>query len=249
MNPIGANTWIWVSPLTDERLARLAPRVRDFGFDVIELPIENAGDWDPGRARELLDEVGLMAARAGARTLAGPIYSPVGKTWPMDASERATTVRRLVENLRPVADYAAERGVTLALEPLNRFETSFINTAEQVMEVVDRVASPALGVLLDTFHMNIEEHDPAAAIRLCSGHLAHFHACGCDRGAPGSDQIPWPKIVAALRDTEYEGPLVIESFTIENQAIARAAAIWRPLAPTQDAIAADGLRFLKGVLA
>jgi D-psicose/D-tagatose/L-ribulose 3-epimerase len=189
-----------------------------------------------------------MAARAGARTLAGPIYSAVGKTWPMDASERATTVRRLVENLRPVADYAAERGVTLALEPLNRFETSFINTAEQVMEVVDRVASPALGVLLDTFHMNIEEHDPAAAIRLCSGHLAHFHACGCDRGAPGSDQIPWPKIVAALRDTEYEGPLVIESFTIENQAIARAAAIWRPLAPTQDAIAADGLRFLKGVL-
>ena len=282
MNPIGANTWIWVSPLTDERLATLAPRVRDFGFDVIELPIENAGDWDPARSRELLDELGLkattaavmtperdlvsadreviestqkyvraavdMAARAGARTLAGPIYSPVGKTWPMDASERATTVRRLVENLRPVADYAAERGVTLALEPLNRFETSFMNTAEQVLEVVDRVASPALGVLLDTFHMNIEEHDPAAAIRLCKGHLAHFHACGCDRGAPGSDQIPWRRIASALRDTGYGGPLVTESFTVENQAIARAAAIWRPLAPTQDAIATEGLRFLKRAL-
>ena len=189
-----------------------------------------------------------MAARAGARTLAGPIYSPVGKTWPMDASERATTVRRLVENLRPVADHAAERGVTLALEPLNRFETSFMNTAEQVLEVVDRVASPALGVLLDTFHMNIEEHDPAAAIRLCKGHLAHFHACGCDRGAPGSDQIPWRRIASALRDTGYGGPLVIESFTVENQAIARAAAIWRPLAPTQDAIATEGLRFLKRAL-
>ena len=282
MNPIGANTWIWVSPLTDERLATLAPRVRDFGFDVIELPIENAGDWDPARSRELLDELGLkattaavmtperdlvsedreviestqqyvraavdMAARAGARTLAGPIYSPVGKTWPMHASERATTVRRLVENLRPVADHAAERGVTLALEPLNRFETSFMNTAEQVLEVVDRVASPALGVLLDTFHMNIEEHDPAAAIRLCKGHLAHFHACGCDRGAPGSDQIPWRRIASALRDTGYGGPLVIESFTVENQAIARAAAIWRPLAPTQDAIATEGLRFLKRAL-
>jgi len=283
MNPIGANTWIWVSPLTDERLARIAPRVRGFGFDVIELPIENIGDWDASRARELLDELGLiattaavmtpdrdlvsgdraviestrdyvraatdMAARAGARTLAGPMYSPVGKTWPMDAPERATAVRRLVKNLRPLAEYAGEQGVTLALEPLNRFETSFMNTAEQVMEVVDRVASPALGVLLDTFHMNIEEHDPAAAIRVCKGHLAHFHACGCDRGAPADDQIPWPKIAAALRDTGYEGPLVIESFTIENQAIARAAAIWRPLAPTQDAIATDGLRFLKGVLA
>ncbi len=165
MNPIGANTWIWVSPLTDERLARIASRVRGFGFDVIELPIENLGDWDAARAGELLDELGLkattaavmspdrdlvsndhgviestqdyvrkatdMAARASARTLAGPLYSPVGKTWPMDPPERATAVRRLVENLRPLADYAGEQGVTLALEPLNRFETSFMNTAEQ----------------------------------------------------------------------------------------------------------------------
>ena len=282
MNPIGANTWIWVSPLTDERLASLAPRVRAFGFDVIELPIENSGDWDPGRAREVLDQHRLkattcavmspdrdlvsmdrqvvestqkyirsatdMAARAGAHALAGPIYSPVGKTWAMDAAERAAAINRLVENLRPLVDYAGQRGVTLALEPLNRFETSFINTAVQAMEVVDRVESPALGVLLDTFHMNIEERDPAAAIRACGSHLAHFHACGCDRGAPGGDQIPWPKIAAALHEVRYEGPLVIESFTIENQAIARAAAIWRKLAPTQDAIATEGLRFLRDIL-
>jgi D-psicose/D-tagatose/L-ribulose 3-epimerase len=282
LNPIGANTWIWVSPLTDERLASLAPRVRAYGFDVIELPIENPGDWDPGRARAVLDEQGLvpttcavmspdrdlvstdravieatqnyvrsatdMAARIGARSLAGPIYSPVGKTWAMGPGERSAAISRLAENLRPLADYAGGREVTLALEPLNRFETSFINTAEQVMEVVDRVNSPALGVLLDTFHMNIEERDPAVAIRTCGSHLAHFHACGCDRGAPGGDQIPWPKIAAALRETGYDGPLVIESFTIENQAIAKAAAIWRPLAPTQDVIATEGLRFLRGLL-
>jgi D-psicose/D-tagatose/L-ribulose 3-epimerase len=283
MNPIGANTWIWVSPLTDERLASLAPRVRAFGFDAIELPIEDLGDWDPGRARELLHSHQLSAttcavmspgrdlisgdtavvestqaylrggidaaAAVAAKTFAGPIYSPVGKTWAMDRSERATAVKRLVENLRPVAVHAAERGVTLAIEPLNRFETSFMNTAEQVMEVVDRIASPSIGVLLDTFHMNIEERDPAHAIRTCGRHLAHFHACGCDRGAPGGDQIPWPRIASALRDVGYDGPLVIESFTIENQAIARAAAIWRPLAPTQDAIATEGLSFLRGLLA
>ncbi len=61
MNPIGANTWIWVSPLTDERLASIAPRVRAFGFDVIELPIENLGDWDPARARDLLHQHHLGA--------------------------------------------------------------------------------------------------------------------------------------------------------------------------------------------
>jgi D-psicose/D-tagatose/L-ribulose 3-epimerase len=282
LNPIGANTWIWVSPLTDERLASIAPRVHAFGFDVIELPIENLGDWDPAQARELLhghqlsattcavmspdrdlvsDDPAVvesthaylrgaidMAAAVGAKTFAGPIYSPVGKTWAMNASERASAVSRLVDNLRPVAAHAEDRNVTVAIEPLNRFETSFMNTAEQVMEVVDRVGSPSIGVLLDTFHMNIEERDPARAIRTCGAHLAHVHACGCDRGAPGGDQIPWPRIASALRDVGYEGPIVIESFTIENQAIARAAAIWRPLAPTQDAIATEGLGFLSSLL-
>lgn len=282
MNAIGANTWIWASPLTDQRLAELAPRIRSWGFDMIELPVENPGDWDPTRAHDLLDGLGLaastcavmtpdrnlvgidpavirstqdyvragvdMAAQVGARVFAGPIYSPTGQTWPMDGAERATTVGRLVESLRPLAAYAGERAVTLALEPLNRFETSFINTAEQVMEVVDRVGSPALGVLLDTFHMNIEERDPAAAIRACGGHLTHLHACGCDRGSPGGDHIDWPAIATALHETGYEGAVVVESFTIENEAIARAAAIWRPLAETQDAIAIDGLRFLRTLL-
>jgi len=116
------------------------------------------------------------------------------------------------------------------------------------MEVVDAVGSPSLGVLLDTFHTNIEERDPAAAIRACAGHLTHFHACGCDRGAPGGDHIDWAAIAAALRETGYEGAVVVESVTIENLAIARAAAIWRPLAETQDAIAVDGLRFLRALL-
>lgn len=282
MNAIGANTWIWTSPLTDQRLAELAPRIRGWGFDLIELPVENPGDWDPARARHLLDGLGLaastcavmtadrnlisddpavirstqdyvragvdMAAQVGARVFAGPLYSPTGQTWLMDGAQRAATVGRLVESLRPLASYAGERGVALALEPLNRFETSFINTAEQAIEVVDSVGSPALGVLLDTFHMNIEERDPAAAIRACAGLLRHLHACGCDRGAPGGDHIGWPAIAAALRETGYEGAVVVESFTIENQAIARAAAIWRPLAETQDAIAVDGLRFLRTLL-
>lgn len=281
MNAIGANTWIWASPLTDQRLSELAPKVQRWGFDLIELPVEQPSDWDPARARELLDGLGLgvstcavmtrerdlvsndravirstqdyvragvdMAAQVGASAFAGPFYSATGRTWRMDPAERAATVDRLVESLRPLADYAGQCGLRLALEPLNRFETSLINTAEQAIEVVDRVSSPALGVLLDTFHMNIEERDPAAAIRGCAGRLAHFHACGCDRGAPGGDHIGWPAIAAALDDVDYDGAIVIESFTNENQTIARAASIWRPLAVSQDAIAIDGLRFLRGL--
>ena len=278
MNPIGVNSWVWVSPPTDAAIADLAPRVKAMGFDLLELGVENPGDWDPARVAEILAANGLRAslcvamgadrdltdpdlvqstqeyarycidaaATIGANVVAGPLYTPVGKTWQMDDAERAATVNRLVEGLKPLADYAGERDIRLAVEPLNRFETSFLNTAAQTMEVVDRVDSPAVGVLLDTFHMNIEEKDQAAAIRRVGDKLVHFHACGNYRGAPGADHIAWEAITAALGETGYDGAVVIESFTPDNQTIARAAAIWRPLAETQDALAKGGLAFLRG---
>ncbi|MCO1594172.1 sugar phosphate isomerase/epimerase [Micromonospora sp. RHAY321] len=280
MHPLGANTWIWVSPLTDARLAELAPRIRDWGFDTIELPIESPGDWDPDRTAELLAGLGLAAtvcavmppgrdlttddlevvertgdylrhcvraaARVGATVVAGPIYAPVGRTWLLDRDARAATVRRLRERLTPLGGEAAGQGVTLALEPLNRFETSLLNTAEQTVEVVDGI--PGLGIALDTFHMNIEERDIPAAIRTAGNRLTHVQVCANDRGAPGSDHLDWPGIVEALRDIGYTGPLCIESFTAENRTIATAAAIWRPLAPSQDQLATEGLAFLRALL-
>lgn len=281
MRPIGANAWIWASPLTDEGVAELAPKVRDWGFDVFEFPLENPGDWDPRRAREVLDGLGLgatlvaamspdrdltvddaavvehtrdylracvdAAAAIGAATVSGPIYAPVGKAWRMSPEERRAVIGRVVEGLGPVAAYAGERGVRLGLEPLNRFETSVVNTVDQALEILGGVDSPSLGLLLDTFHMNIEEQDPAAAIRAGGAHIAHVHVCANDRGAPGADHLDWSATFGALDDAGYEGPIVIESFTSENQSIATAASIWRPLAATQDAIAVDGLAFLRTV--
>jgi D-psicose/D-tagatose/L-ribulose 3-epimerase len=281
MNPIGVNSWVWVSPPTDAAIAEIAPRVKAMGFDLLELGVENPGDWDPARVAEILaaNDLGASvcavmgerrdllegdliastqdyirtcvdaAATVGASVVAGPMYAPTGKTWRMDDAEWAAAIDRLVEGLRPLADYAGGHGVRLAIEPLNRYETSFLNTVEQTMEVVDRVDSPVVGVLLDTFHMNIEEKDQAAAIRRAGDKLMHFHACGNDRGAPGADHIAWEAITVALREIGYDGAVVIESFTPDNQTIARAAAIWRPLAETQDALARDGLAFLQRALA
>ncbi|RME82625.1 MAG: sugar phosphate isomerase/epimerase, partial [Caldilineae bacterium] len=90
----------------------------------------------------------------GATNLVGPLYSAVGRTWQMTDEERARDTDLLVENLKALADYAADHGVVLCVEPLNRFETSFLNLAEQAIEVVDRVDSPACQIMLDTFHMN-----------------------------------------------------------------------------------------------
>lgn len=184
----------------------------------------------------------------GGTNFVGPLYSSVGRVWQQTPEERAQDMAVLVEQLKALADYAGERGVVMGVEPLNRFETSFINLAEQVAEVVDRVGSPSCQIMLDTFHMNIEERSLGDAIRLAGKRLVHLHSCENDRGAPGSGHVPWADVAKALKDIGYDGPVVIESFTNKVKSIARAAAIWRPLAESQDALAANGLKFLKGLL-
>jgi D-psicose/D-tagatose/L-ribulose 3-epimerase len=185
----------------------------------------------------------------GGNNLVGPLYSAVGRTWQSTPEERARDTDLLVENLSELAQYAADYDVILCVEPLNRFETSFINLASQVVELVDRVDRPACQAMLDTFHMNIEEQSLGDAIRTVGPRLRHFHSCENDRGAPGTGHVGWSEVAAALHDIDYDGPVVIESFSAQIESIARAAAIWRPLAPSQDALAQDGLAFLRQLLA
>jgi D-psicose/D-tagatose/L-ribulose 3-epimerase len=189
------------------------------------------------------------AQKIGAVNLIGPIYSAVGRCWQTTLEEREREMEILVKNLRSLAAFAAEHDVVLCLEPLNRFETSFLNLAEQAVEVVDRVNHPACKIMLDTFHMNIEERSLGDAIRAAGHRLHHVHTCENDRGAPGTGNVAWEEVAAALHDIGYEGPVVIESFTPAVKSIAKAVCIWRPLAESQDALAADGLAFLRQLLA
>ncbi len=282
MNAIGANTWIWTSPLDDEALALHAGRLAEWGFDVIELPLETLEDWSVAAARSALSDSGLsavmcivmtpdrdllhdeatvvsgtqdylsravdIAAELGSSVVCGPMYSSVGRRWPISSSYRPELLERLAYALGPVVVRAESAGVRLAVEPLNRFETSVFNTAEQTLDLVQMVDSRSCGLLLDTFHMNIEERDPAAAVASAGDNLVHFHACGNDRGPPGDDHIDWPPLTSSLRQIGYTGAVCIESFTAANEAIATAASIWRPLATTQDDIAIRGLRFLRSLL-
>jgi D-psicose/D-tagatose/L-ribulose 3-epimerase len=198
-------------------------------------------------AREYVRDSVDAAAAIGADRVVGPLYSAVGRTWRMDEAERAAAMDDIVDQFSELAPYAGERGVSLCVEPLNRFETSVLNTVEQTIDVVDRVDDPACEILLDTFHMNVEEQSPPDAIRAAGDRLGHVHACGNDRGAPGNDNVDWEEVAAALEDVGYDDQAVIESFTPEVESIARAAAIWRPLEESQDALAADGLAFLQGL--
>jgi D-psicose/D-tagatose/L-ribulose 3-epimerase len=179
--------------------------------------------------------------------VSGPMYAAVGNTRLLDERSRGEQWERAVASLKRAADYAAGRGVKLAVEPLNRFETDLVNTVDQGLRLVEDVEADNVGLLLDTFHMNIEEKNIPAAIRRAAGRIVEFHACANDRGTPGEDHQPWAEIAAALRDARFWGPVVIEAFTPEIKEIARAVSIWRPLARSQDALAADGLRNLRAV--
>lgn len=277
---IGINTFVWYSPLTDDDLRVVVPKVAGWGFETIELVLENPGDWSPELAAELVREHGItpavsavvppgrnivaasdeeiartqdfykhcvdVAGIVGARIVGGPMYTAVGRTWRLSADERRQYLRDYAENMKPVADAAGEAGVVLAVEALNRYETSFINTVEQLMEAIDPLPTESVGLLFDTYHANIEEKDPAAALRATAPRLRAMQVCANDRGIPGEDHIDWEAYGKVLRDIDYQGAMSIETFTPDNEIIATAASIWRDLAPSPDALAQQGLAFLQG---
>src|SRR5216117_4059176 len=277
----GINTFLFTSPFTNES-TKLFKTFKKWGFETVEIPVEDLSHIDPAFVKEELDKHGLGCGSVcacmgpgrdfrgtpeeqkttmdyckalldqmvvlGCPSLIGPVYSVVGKADAVERAQQKIEWDLVVRNVKELARYAEARGRQLCIEPLNRFETDFLNTCDQGLKLIKAVGSKAVKLHLDTFHMNIEEKNQAAAILKAGKHLAHFHACGCDRGTPGGDHIEWKPIVAALKKAGYKGDVVIESFTTDVKVIARAAAIWRKMEPKRDDIAVKGLRNLRRFL-
>jgi len=186
-----------------------------------------------------------LAAATGSPHVAGPMYAVTGQTRMLDAEDRAAQFRRAADALAEAADYAAGRGVRLAIEALNRFETDLVNTVEQGLALCEATGAENVGLLLDTFHMNIEEKSLGDAVRLAGDRVFHVQVSENDRGTPGSGHVPWDEFFQALDDIDYDGQLVVESFLPTVREIARAVSLWRPVAPSMDALARDGLAFLR----
>ena len=277
----GINTFLFTSPFNNAS-TKLFPQFKRWGFDSVEIAIEDPAHIDPAHVKRELDRHGLVCGSVCAclgpdrdlrgtleqqRTalnymktvldqmvaldcpsLIGPVYSAVGRADAVPPDEYRKQWATVVKNLKTLCRHAERQGRQICLEPLNRFETDFINTCDQGLKMIKAVGSPALKLHLDTFHMNIEEKQSATAIRKAGKSLAHFHACGSDRGTPGGDHTDWKSIAKALKAVHYDGDVVIESFTTDVKVIARAAAIWRRIEPTQNEIAVNGLKFLKRTL-
>jgi D-psicose/D-tagatose/L-ribulose 3-epimerase len=185
-------------------------------------------------------------AEAGLNLLVGPFCSAVGFLPGRRRTEDEW--KRCVESLRVLGDTCDEYRVNLAVEPLNRFETFFLNTAGDAKLLCDQVGHARIGVLYDTFHANIEEKNQASAIRTLGKHIFHVHTCENDRGIPGSGPIDWPGVIGALKSIGYDKNLVIESFGPGIKEIAAAACIWRDLAPAPDDIPVQGAANLRALL-
>lgn len=277
----GINTFLFQSPFTTGSLG-LLEKFREWGFDSVEIALENVSDLDIRKLKKALRDNGLVCgsicgafgpgrdlrgsrqeqqnaidyikgvmdimAEIDCPVMGGPLYSAVGRAEAVEPDEYKNQWYTVAKHLQSLAGYAKQSGIKLAIEPLNRYETDFINTCEQAMKMVHDVNSDALGIHLDTYHMNIEEKDSAKAIIDAGQRLALLHACGCDRGTPGNDHIDWMSIAPALHLIQYDGSVVIESFTPDVKVIAKAASIWRKMEPSQEDIAVEGLKFLREIL-
>jgi D-psicose/D-tagatose/L-ribulose 3-epimerase len=212
-----------------------------------------ADDTDPSSeedsvreaAREFL--VGCVDATAaiGASVFTGVTYSALGRR--LDRRPTRADSERAAEVMRDVARHAAQRGVTLGIEPVNRYESFLINTAAQALSLLELIDESNVGIHLDAYHMNIEEDDFRAPVELVAEHLVHFHLSESHRGIPGRGTVDWEAIMGALSDADYDGHVGLESFAEVADAMRGATCIWRDLAPSSDELVREGLAYLKGL--
>lgn len=179
----------------------------------------------------------------GSETLLGPLYSPVGRL--IGRGPVPEEFDRAVAGFKEVGAYATEKGVALSIEPLNRFETYFLNTQVDAAKLVKAIDVPAVGEMFDTFHANIEEKGLAEAVKAGGDCINHVHISANDRSTPGDDHIDYDTSFKALKEIGYDGWLVIEAFGSWIPDLAGATCIWRTMAPSEEYLAVNGLKLIK----
>lgn len=185
-----------------------------------------------------------MADRLGARILAGPLYAHVA--WFTGTRPTQEQFAWAVQGLQELLPDLEAAGVDLAIEPMNRFESFFLPTAADGVRLCEAIGHRRVGLTLDTAHMVIEEKDPLVALYTAGRWLKHMQTPESDRGTPGSGRlINWSALFRVLTAIGYRGGCSIESFAFQEPEVAARTWCWRDLASSPDALARDGLAFLR----
>ncbi len=235
--------------ITQDRAQELKAAARDCGLEITCStglgPPEDPTSADPDirKAAKLAMENAIRTTAAlGARQLAGVIFAPWGVFDPANKGERSKRSADLLGSLDGILE---SEDVKLGIEAINRFETDLVNTSEEGVALARASDSSRVGVLLDTFHMNIEEKDPAAAIRHSGDRLFHFHVSDNDRGVPGGAQFDFASVAHALSDIGYDGWITAEMFVIPNHPTSADLNIWRAIEPDATEAARRTLDFMR----
>jgi len=203
---------------------------------------------------DYLDECVRVAVGLGSGLVGGPLYGApmvfAGRApAPVGEDERARRIDRVVAGLKHAGKTAAEAGVRLAIEPLNRFETDIANTTGHALALAEAAGSPAIGVMLDTFHMNMEDPSIPEAIRRAGPRMFHFQANENHRGFVGSGHIDWPSVARALVAVGYTGPITLEPFRRDDERPGVPLAQWRAPQKDEDGQLKASVDYLRAALA
>ncbi len=279
MSKVGAHLMIWTSKL-DEDAIKIFNRVKEIGFDGVEIPLMDAMKIEfklvkgmqrelekmelactcgggLGKGKNLIDEDGDIRERGksylkksinicsdlGSHTLGGVLYG----TFEMSKGRGRTREEwnLAVKSIRDIAEYAKDKKVTLCLEVINRYESYFLNAAEDGVRLVKDIARDNVKLHLDTYHMNIEEKNFYTPIVKSKGYLGYMHCSENDRGIPGTGHVNWDEVFKGLSEIDYNGWLVIESFYGPIKQMPIASSVWRKLAKDPEEIAIQGLKFMR----
>jgi D-psicose/D-tagatose/L-ribulose 3-epimerase len=207
------------------------------------LPLDKLPTNNPEGALDFLRMALDKSHAIGAKAMSGVIYGAIGQRTgvaPTEAEKDATA--RVVQQ---AAAYAKSLGMDYGLEAVNRYENHILNTAEQAVEMVERVGASNVFVHLDTYHMNIEEKGIANGILRAREHLKYIHLSASDRGTPGADTVAWDEVFAGLAAIGFKGGMAMESFITVPPQIASALSVWRPVASAREEVLGQGLPFLR----
>jgi D-psicose/D-tagatose/L-ribulose 3-epimerase len=273
MRKYGALAYTWIGTWNKETGRQAIEKAAQAGLDLLEIPLVNAQLFDadlthrqlaaagiigvatlalpedahmpanPKRATEFLKLAIDKVEQMGGDHLSGVLYGHAGTLVgrPPTSEERDTCARVLAE----IASYAVARRITLAIEPINRYESYLFNVAEDALALIEKVGSPNLKLHLDTYHMNIDEHGFYAPTKLAGDRLVYVHASDSDRGVVGEGNVRWDDFFRALSEIDYEGPLVLESFSSVVPEMIAVSCTWRPSKLGIDEMVSRSLQFIK----
>jgi D-psicose/D-tagatose/L-ribulose 3-epimerase len=272
---IGMHASLWAAEWTREAAELAIPEAAEHGLEAIEFPLLVPEGVDAPHSRKLFEKYGIeptsslclpedkmaaekpeaaeafvkkaldKASEVGSKFLGGVTFGALGYRSGLPPQKRE--YENIVKALKPVAQHARKLGITLGIEPCNRYETHLLNTSTQAMMLQEMIGEPNVTIHFDTYHMNIEEKGIGSALRATAGHCSYVHMSESDRGVPGTGTIDWNDVFRGLSEANFKGMLVVESFVTLPPEIARALSVWRPVAKDRHDVLARGVPFLKGM--